>query len=65
MRVVQRVADGLLGMFVPKVTASAIYYWQYRCIYVAGTCAWRPQRQYCYCHDSGGGCSQCSYAGCC
>ncbi|GAA1042880.1 hypothetical protein GCM10009557_69930 [Virgisporangium ochraceum] len=65
MRALQRMADGLLGMFVPKVEASAIYYWQNFCQPYACSSGGGSQRIRCYCHDSGGGCTSCYNNGCC
>jgi len=65
MRTLLRMADGLLGMFVPKVEASAAYYWQNFCLPFACSGGYGSERIRCYCHDSGGGCTNCYWNGCC
>lgn len=66
MNALRRMADGLLGRFAPKVTASAGWYYQYRCILTK--CAqdpggWTYQRRNCY--DSTGFCYPWQNYGCC
>lgn len=68
MRMLQRVADRLVGRLVPEVTASAVWYYQYEC-YQGRRCpqptdprsTWRRR----YCHDSSGFCYDWENIGCC
>ena len=65
MRTLQRVADRMVQRFVPKSEAKAIYYWQNFCIPVACSGGYGNEKIRCYCHDSGGGCTNCYWIGCC
>lgn len=68
MRAVRRLSDRILERFVPKVDASAVWYWTHVCTDQV-VCTYNGRNyntnMYCYCYDSTGYCTNCSPDGCC
>lgn len=72
MAMLRKLGDDLLGLFVPRVRASALWYWQSRCVtaYCVITDASgnlvTGNRQYLqrHCHDGSGYCTAWEIARC-
>lgn len=62
MNALRRAADRMVGLFVPKVTASAVWYWDCQSCQQPNsasqpTCGFRTWRWCSYCHDGSGYCN--------